>query len=180
MINRPAVIVPLLLALAMGRAGGQGQEKGTESRERLKELLSNALSVTISARMLPPDAEMERPTWNAESTKLTIPGQPIRLRLEGENVRIFLVCTPYLQEGGEVLLLAQGQVWLSEPPEKEARYYSSFYSIPVSYGEKVLYFPLGIDGRAPAPDNQFNIEVEIRIVPYGVSAERVLPHGQKQ
>ena len=167
MIGRSAAIVPLLLALAVGRAAGHGQDADADSREELQELLSKALSVTISARMLPPDAEVEAPSWAAESTKLTIPGQPIRVRLEGENVRIFLVCTPYLRDGGEVLLLAQGQVWLSEPPEKEARYYSSFYSIPVSYGEKVLYFPLGIDGRSAAPGNQFNIEVEIKIVPYG-------------
>jgi hypothetical protein len=166
-IVRPAAIVPLLLALAVGRAAGQGSEGAAVPKEALKELLSKALSVTISARMLPPDAAEEAPAWNAESTRLTIPGQPIRVRLEGENVRIFLACTPYLQEGGEVLLLAQGQVLLCEPPEKEARYYSSFYSIPVSYGEKVLYFPLGVDGRSPAPDGHFNIEVEIIIVPYG-------------
>ncbi len=167
MISRPAAIVPLLLALAVGRAAGQGQDAAAEPKEVLKELLSKALSVTISARMLPPDAKAQKPVWNAQSTKLTIPGQPIRVRLQGENVRIFLVCTPYLQDNGELLLLAQGQVWLSEPPEKEARYYSSFYSIPVSYGEKVLYFPLGLDGRQPAEGGQFNIEVEIKIVPYG-------------
>ncbi len=166
MTVRPAAIVPLLLALALGRASGQGQDASPDPKDALNELLSRALSVTISARMLPPDAVREAPAWNPESTKLTIPGQPIRVRLEGENVRIFLVCTPYLREGGEVLLLAQGQVWLSESPDKDARYYSSFYSIPVSYGEKVLYFPLGIDGRQPAPGGHFNIEVEIKIVPY--------------
>ena len=110
--------------------------------------------------------QVETPVWNAESTKLTIPGRSIRVRLEGENVRIYLICTPYLQENGEVLLLAQGQVWLSEPADKEARYYSTFYSIPVSYGEKVLYFPLGLSEAQARKKHYFNIELEIKIVPY--------------
>jgi hypothetical protein len=159
------MVVPLLLALAVGRAQGQGQDVEADAKDALKELLSKALAITISARMLPLDAQEETPAWNAQSTRLTIPGRPIRVRLDGENLRIFLVCTPYLQEGGEVLLLAQGQVWLTESTEKEARCYSSFYSIPVSYGEKVLYFPLGVAGQSQQ-NGFFNIELEIKIVPY--------------
>ena len=164
MIGRSALVVPLLLALAVSHA--QGEEAEADPKEALRDLLSKALSVTISARVLPPDTQVETPAWNAESTRLTIPGRPIRVRLEGENVRIFLVCTPYLQESGELLLLAQGQVWLSEPAQKEARCYSTFYSIPVSYGEKVLYFPLGLAGGQARQNDHFNIELEIKIVPY--------------
>jgi hypothetical protein len=160
------MIVPLLFALAVGHAQGQSQEAEADPKEALRDLLSKALSITISARVLPSDTQVETPVWNAESTKLTLPGRPIRVRLEGENVRIFLDCTPYLQESGEVLLLAQGQVWLTETPEKEARFYSSFYSIPVSFGEKVLYFPLGLDGGQSPQNDHFNIELEIKIVPY--------------
>jgi hypothetical protein len=166
MIRGRTMVVPLLLALAMTQAQAQAQETEIDPKEALQQLLAKALSITISARVLPPDAQVETPVWNAESTKLTIPGRPIRVRLEGENVRIFLVCTPYLQEDGEVLLLAQGQVWLTEPTDKEARYYSTFYSIPVSYGEKVLYFPLGLPGSEQAEKPSFNIELEIKIVPY--------------
>jgi hypothetical protein len=160
------MFVPLLLAIAVGQAQGQAQDADADPKDALRNLLSRALSITISARILPPGARDEAPAWNAESTRLTIPGRPIRVRLEGENVRIFLDCTPYLQESGEVLLLAQGQVWLSEPAEKEARFYSTFYSIPVSYGEKVLYFPLGLNGGQSPRNDHFNIELEIKIVPY--------------
>jgi hypothetical protein len=171
MIRKRNAIVPLLLALAVAQARAQAPapapETETDPKEALQQLLSKALSVTISARILPPDAQEETPIWNAESTKLTIPGRPIQVRLDGDNVRIYLVCTPYVQENGEVLLLAQGQIWLTQPTDKEARYYSTFYSIPVSFGEKVLYFPLGI---APSSEDQqkdfFNIELEIKIVPY--------------
>jgi len=170
MIRKRNIVVPLLLALAVVQAQAQAQSTApnadTDPKEALQQLLSRALSVTISARILPPDTQEETPIWNAESTKLTIPGRPIQVRLDGDNVRIYLVCTPYVQDNGEVLLLAQGQIWLTQPADKEAKYYSTFYSIPVSFGEKVLYFPLGL---APAEGQQkdvFNIELEIKIVPY--------------
>ncbi len=159
-------IVPFLLALAVARAQGQAPAPDTDPKEALQELLSKALTVTVSARILPPDAQEETPVWNAESTKLTIPGRSIKVRLDGENVRIYLTCTPYLQDNGEVLLLAQGQVWFTEPQDNENRYVSTFYSIPVSYGEKVLFFPLGVSNPDETQKQHFNIELEIKIVPY--------------
>ena len=86
--------------------------------------------------------------------------------MDGDNIRIYLICTPYLQDDGDVLLLAQGQVWLTEPSDKEVKYSSAFYSIPVSYGKKVLFFPLGVSDAAASAKDFFNIEVEIKIVPY--------------
>ncbi len=166
---RPSVrsgIVPFLLALAVAHANGQAQGTDTDPKEALQELLSKALTVTVSARILPPDAQEETPIWNAESTKLTIPGRSIKVRLDGDNVRIYLICTPYLQDNGEVLLLAQGQVWFTEPQDNENRYVSTFYSIPVSYGEKVLFFPLGVSSEDQPQKSHFNIELEIKIVPY--------------
>ncbi len=159
-------IVPFLLALAVAHAHGQAQGTDTDPKEALQELLSKALTVTVSARILPPDQQEETPIWNAESTKLTIPGRSIKVRLDGDNVRIYLICTPYLQDNGEVLLLAQGQVWFTEPQDNENRYVSTFYSIPVSYGEKVLFFPLGAPGAEGQEKNHLNIELEIKIVPY--------------
>jgi hypothetical protein len=159
-------IVPFLLALAMANANGQAQATETDPKEALQELLSKALTVTVSARILPPDQQEETPIWNAESTKLTLPGRSIKVRLDGDNVRIYLICTPYLQDNGEVLLLAQGQVWFTEPQDNENRYVSTFYSIPVSYGEKVLFFPLGVSNADEPEKKHFNIELEIKIVPY--------------
>ena len=162
-------VVSVLLALAVAHANGQAQGTDTDPKEALQELLSKALTVTVSARILPPDQQDQQedtPIWNAESTKLTIPGRSIKVRLDGDNVRIYLICTPYLQDNGEVLLLAQGQVWFTEPQDNENRYVSTFYSIPVSYGEKVLFFPLGVSNPDQAQKQHFNIELEIKIVPY--------------
>ncbi len=154
------IVAPLILVAAAIAA----RAEDLNITEALKALLDNALEVKISARIFPADAE-EAP-WTAESTRLTIPGRAVKVRLEGDNVQIYLICTPYVQENGEVLLLSQGQVWFTEPPEKEAKYFSTFYSIPVSYGEKVLYFPLGLTDAAAKEQGFFNIELEIVIVPY--------------
>jgi hypothetical protein len=166
MIMKRNVVMPFLLALAVAQAQGQAQDVTTDPNEALQALLSKALSINISVRVLPPDTQSETPIWNAESTKLTLPGRSIKVRMDGDNVRIYLICTPYLQDNGEVLLLAQGQVWLTEPSDKEVKYSSAFYSIPVSFGKKVLFFPLGVSDADPSAKDFFNIEVEIKIVPY--------------
>jgi hypothetical protein len=174
MVRRSVVIAPLLLALAALQA--QPEDREPDPKEALQSLLSNALQVTISARVLPSD---EKPIWNAESTKLTLPGRSIRVRLDGENVRIYLSCTPYVQDNGEVLLLAQGQVWFATPSDNEVRYSSTFSSIPVSYGEKVLFFPLGISDEEARQRGAINVEVEIKIVPYD-SAQQQKPQPPEQ
>jgi hypothetical protein len=164
---RTAVIAPLLFALAVGSVSA-ADEAPLDLKRALNDLLANALEVHVSARILPSDAG---PIWNAESTRLTLPGRPIKVRMDGDNVRIYLICTPYVEESGEVLLLAQGQVWLSQPPEKEVKYFNTFSSIPVSFGEKVLYFPLGLATASADPESDFfNIEVEIKVVPYDAAA----------
>ncbi len=161
-------MVPLLLALAVARA--PAQETTPDPSEALKELLSKALTISISARVLPADTETDAPIWNAESTRLTIPGRSIRVRLDGDNVRIYLVCTPYLQENGEVLLLAQGQIWFSEPADKESRYTGTYYAIPMSLGTPIFFYPLGVSGTSDQQKDHYDIEVEITIVPYEASA----------
>jgi len=162
MIRPKAAVLPLLLALGAMRASAQDAD--IDPKEALQQLLSNALKVTISAEILP---TTDKPVWNAESTNLTLPGRSIKVRLEGDNVRIYLICTPYVQDDGDVLLLAQGQVWLSDPPDKESKYYSTFYSIPVTFGKKVLFFPLGVSDSDATKDNKdfFNIELQIKIEP---------------
>ena len=132
---KKGIVAFSLLALSCARLPAQDQEM--DLKDALTELLSNALQVTISARVLPSD---EKPVWNVDTTKLTIPGRSVKVRLDGDNVRIYLICTPYVQDDGDVLLLAQGQVWLSEPTDRESKYYSTFYSIPVALGKKVLFF----------------------------------------
>jgi len=169
-LGKGFVVAPLLLALAALQANAEDREP--DSKEALHSLLSNALQVTIAARVLPAD---EEPVWNAESTKLTLPGRSIKVRMDGDNVRIYLVCTPYVQDNGEVLLLAQGQVWFAAPTDNEVTYSSTFSSIPVTFGEKVLFFPLGLSDEQAQRKGVENVEVEIKIVPYDAQAAQALP-----
>ncbi len=171
--RRGILVAPLLLVLAALPALPEDRE--IDPKDALRSLLSNALEVTISARVLPTD---EKPIWNAESTKVTLPGRSIRVRLDGENVRIYLICTPYVQDNGEVLLLAQGQVWFETPRDNEVTYSSTFSSIPVSFGEKVLFFPLGISDAEARQKGFVNVEVEIKIVPYKNARQQPQPEQQ--
>jgi len=163
-LTKKHAVVPMLLALAVAKA--YGQDAASDPNEALQQLLSKALTISISARVLPQDAQTDTPIWNAESTRLTIPGRSIRVRLDGEHVRIYLVCTPYIQENGEVLLLAQGQVWFSEPTDNESRYSGTYYAIPMSFGTPVFFYPLGVSDDEAQQKDFFNIELEIKIVPY--------------
>ncbi len=157
--NKKLVAFSLLaLSLAQARADGQDPDLGTI----LPEFGSSTLQISFSVRILGPD---EIAVWNVESTKLTIPGRSVRVRLDGDGVRIYLICTPYVQQDGSVLLVAQGQIWLSEPPEETVKYYSPFYNIPVSMGEKILFFPLGFSEDSGKRDF-YNIEMQIKIDPY--------------
>ena len=153
-----------------GRQPAPAKDKDLDVKEALQSLLANALE-DHHLRARPP-RETRQPIWNAESTKLTLPGRSIKVRLDGDNVRIYLICTPYVQDNGEVLLLAQGQVWFSTPPDKEVKYFSTFYSIPVSFGEKVLFFPLGVSEAEARQKGFLNVELEIKIVPYDDSTQQ--------
>jgi len=172
MLHKTRVVVPLLLALALVHAPAQSQAPGADANggsddPSLQQLLSKFLILSISARILPPDQQDDTPIWNAESSRLTLPGRAIKLRLDGDNVHIYLICTPYMQDDGMVLLLAQGQVWFMQPSDNENTYFSTYYAIPVSFGESVLFLPLGLSDAEAQQRNFFNIEVEIKIQPYG-------------
>ena len=154
MVKRITVLVLLVTAIFRGSA----QE--IELEEALRPILDKALQLNIIARVLPPGEEQE---WNIQSSKLTIPGRSIAVKLFGENIRIFVMLTPYWQENGKLLLVAQGEVLLSEMAESEVKYLSTVKSIPVSLGEKVLFFPLGVSKRFR---KSFNIQLEIEILSY--------------
>jgi hypothetical protein len=163
-MNKKRLIAFSLLVLSFAgiHAQTQGQTQDMNLSDALKQLLDNALQVNISATVLPAGAN---PVWSVESSKLTIPGRSVKVRLDGENVQIYLTCTPYTQDNGDILLVAQGQVWFTKPPDGELKILNTFQSIPVTFGEKVLFFPLGVP-KSAKENKYFNIELEIQIVPY--------------
>jgi hypothetical protein len=124
------------------------------------------LVIRIIARVLESD---ETESWNMDTHKVTIPGRPVSIRMTGSNVIVVGKFTPYTQGKRAVLLVAQGEIWHSAangPPE----YMPMMDSTVVAYGEKVFFFPLGVDARNAAPV----IELEITVSPY---AETLAENG---
>jgi hypothetical protein len=128
----------------------------------LESLLDEALQLNITAKVLP---RGDQPVWDVRSSKLTIPGRSIAVKMVGDNVRVDVVLTPYLADRGELVLVAQGQVWLSEAPEQAVKYLATIKSLPIELGEKVLFFPLGLDSRL-AETQSLTIQLEIEVLAY--------------
>jgi hypothetical protein len=161
MIRRVLVVILFALGLVSVGAQDNGLERFFED-EDLESLIDEALQLQITAKVLPPD---QQPVWNSQSKKVTIPGRSVAVRLVGDNIRIDVVFTPYQEEGGNLLLVAQGQVWFSEAPNAKTTYLTTIQSIPVSWGEKVLFFPLGFSSEL-SKTSTFNIQLEVEIYPY--------------
>jgi hypothetical protein len=161
MIRRVLVVILFVLGLVSVGAQDNGLERFFED-EDLESLIDEALQLQITAKVLPPD---QQPVWNSQSKKVTIPGRSVAVRLVGDNIRIDVVFTPYQEEGGTLLLVAQGQVWFSEAPNAKTTYLTTIQSIPVSWGEKVLFFPLGFSSEL-SKTSTFNIQLEVEIYPY--------------
>lgn len=161
MIRRVLLVILFALGLVSVAAQDNGLERFFED-EDLESLIDEALQLQITAKVLPPD---QQPVWNSQSKKVTIPGRSVAVRLVGDNIRIDVVFTPYQEEGGTLLLVAQGQVWFSEAPNAKTTYLTTIQSIPVSWGEKVLFFPLGFSSEL-SNTSTFNIQLEVEIYPY--------------
>jgi hypothetical protein len=85
----------------------------------------------------------------------------VSIRLTGSNVIIVSKFTPYNQDKRTLLLVAQGEIWFSAgsgPPEHR----TMMETTVVAYGEKVLFFPLGVDAQNAAPV----IKLEITVTPF--------------
>ena len=146
----------LLLFVSLTQVFGQEEL----SEEILQPILDEALQINITASVLPSG---QSKSLNFEKSNLTIPGHPIAVRIKGENILIQAVLTLYEAENGHYLLVAQGQVWSTEPnAEKRVKYRSSLKSIPISLGEKVFFFPLGIPEKLKVAET-FNIVLGIEV-----------------
>lgn len=131
--------------------------------EAFFNLLQQVLDVNIAARV---SEAGEKAIWTVESSELTIPGRSVNVKLVGKNILVVASFTPYLKESGEIILVAQGQVWISSPVADEIKYLTTLKNIPITLGEKVLFFPLGVRNLEQEGKNLYNIELEIRVLPF--------------
>ena len=101
-------------------------------------------------------------TWNETHQKTTIPGRPVEIKLIGENLVVVARFTFIRNNsGGQKLLVAQGQVWMSDP-QQGVSYQASVQTIPLEFDETVCYFPLG----PFKPEEGASIEVLLTLRPY--------------
>lgn len=139
-----------------------------ELREELEALFDRALQLEISARITTLDGEQV--VWNMDLTRVTLAGRAVQVRLDGSNITVLAEFTPYVQDDGSLILVAEGRTWLSGEDEEAVSYRTSFKSLPIRLGEPVLFFPLGnrpVTAMSESRDEQFNIELEINVVSYG-------------
>jgi hypothetical protein len=150
-------LVVLLLALGLLSAAN-----ADDLDEILDYLSDKALSVQIRLRLLDKDEEI---TWDAESTHITVVGRAVNVRLVASDVIIDSYITPFGDLDENLVLVANGEIWYTNPGDKEGIQYRSFIkSLPVKSGEKVIFFPLGV--AVDSESNIYTIQLEIDIKPY--------------
>lgn len=150
---RSRTIGVALLALAAAAAGAQQQ-----TSEVISAMKDRAVVLDLTARVV--EREIAE-TWNSATSKVTIPGRPVTLKLVGANVIVAVQFTPYKKEDGRNILVAQGQVWVSTK-ESGVLYYTSMQTLPVEFGERVYFFPLG----QKKDEKGARIEVQLVMKPY--------------
>ena len=123
-------------------------------------LLENTLNVNIAAQI---SYFGEKAVWSVKKSETTISGRSVNIKLVGKNIVVLAQLTPYENPDKSVTLVAHGQVWISAPLEKEIKYLSTMKSIPVNLGERVVFYPLGVNKLEKQPNDLYNIQLEIDI-----------------
>ncbi len=125
----------------------------------------NALKVHIVARVYQDDRLST--VWDMEVTRFTILGRSVNITLTGENIRVRAHITPYNAGTKGLILLTQGEVWISSKEDDKVQYLSTVKSIPIVPGDKVLFYPLGVQEKVKKTKNTpIIIELEIQVVPH--------------
>ncbi len=131
---------------------------GLERQNALSFLKENIILLKVTTNVL--DSTGKK-IWTTELSKITINGRSVKIKISGLNVLVIADITPYLHENNTILLVSQGEVWIGSSNSDTVRHYATIKSIPVSSGERVFFFPLGI---IKAPSETYTIELEIQVV----------------
>ena len=136
-------------------------------QEVFPNLKDQTVILEITARIV--DKE-EGEVWNSFNSKVTIQGQPVGLKVIGENIVVAVQFIHYLRRDGSNVLVALGQIWM-KLPEKGISYQTTMQTINMDFGEQVYFFPLGEFDDSATPDAQ--IEIQVSLKPYTSKSEDV-------
>jgi len=139
---------------------------GEDLQDLLELVHENAFRINISASVKEHNSIS---VWNMEVSRLTISGKTVNVKLTSDTIIVIAHITPYVENDESLILIAQGQVYLSNPVEESVQYVSTVKSLPVSLGESVLFYPLGISEEKN--HESFTIELEIQVLPYSETGE---------
>ena len=98
--------------------------------------------------------------------KVTIPGNPVSIQITGSNIAMAAQFTPYLRRQSDNVLVAQAQIYLTNP-DKSVNYYTSVQTIPMEFDETIYYYPLGRSGESSTS----SIEIILKVSRYRERAE---------
>jgi len=141
------------------------------SLEEIPGLRERALVMHIVSRIIEQDQQV---VWNAENTRVTIPGRPVGLKLVGSNLVVVVHFTPFLRANNQNVLVAQAQIWINVPNEG-LRYHTTMQTIPLKLSEQIYFFPLGsIDTKDEA-----QIEIQVLLEPYTGSSADIPNHRNR-
>jgi len=140
------------------------------SLDEVPGLRDRAVIMHIVSRIVEQNQEV---VWNSENSKVTIPGRPVSLKLVGDNLVVVAQFTPFLQDSGQNILVAQAQIWINVP-NQGINYNTTMQTIPLQFGEQVYFFPLGsMDSKDEA-----RIEIQLVLEPYAGKRSDTIHQGR--
>ncbi len=130
----------------------------SEINSQLEEIKAKALIVKVHASL----EGSQGTAWFQDLKRLTVHGLAVSLRMEGDGMLINLQLTPYRQDGEQLYLLLQAQIWFKALGSTVLQYHSTVKGIRTKMGEAVIFYPLGLKVE---PDDQV-ISIQILVGPY--------------
>lgn len=129
----------------------------------MEYLEGKAFTVHIVIRLLDSDEEL---VWDVEHTEVTVSGRALNVRLVGDDIVIDAFLAPFGSIESDLMIVAYGQLWFTDGPERGVRYESFMKSLPVELGERVILLPLGGVAVDSETNTYYTIQLEIQLLPY--------------
>lgn len=146
-------LIPLLFVFSSGLAA---ESEGFD----LKYIEDKQFSINLTTRIL---GEKNETIWHMNSSNITVSGEAVKVKLSGDNLVLIANITPYLNPDKTIFLVAKGEIFLSDSTDSEdVKYYTTLKSLPVTDGERVVFFPLGM--AYDSNSNFYSMEMEIQVL----------------
>jgi hypothetical protein len=116
---------------------------------------SKKYTLSVKLNVLDKDGKT---TDTRETSKVTISGQPVSIKLDGKAIKGMVSFTIYAEKGKPMLLFAQAQLLVMTDENREGQFVSILKSIPFTLGQKIEFYPLG---KGDIGTNNIMFEIKI-------------------